>query len=138
MSASAKSLVATFRAVLADLSGSLREKVRRTPPGSQLVTSITDEVRVLQDDGKATDEDMCDVASRGWRDRAFRAEELSASGNSDGEVLPAHDADTTNSHTARERRSTIEVHSNFSEASHLRSSITHPKTHLSEGRFASR
>ena len=40
MSASVGSLVATLPAVLAGLSGSLGEKVRRNLPGSELVTSI--------------------------------------------------------------------------------------------------
>ena len=39
----------------------------------------------------------------GSRDRAFRAEEVSASGNSDREVLAAHDAETTNSHRAQKK-----------------------------------
>ena len=40
---------------------------------------------------------------RGWRDRAFRPEEVSASGNSDREVLAAHDAEITNSHKAQKK-----------------------------------
>ena len=40
MSASVESLVATLPAVLADLSGSLGEKVLKNLPGSELVTSI--------------------------------------------------------------------------------------------------
>ena len=35
------------------------------------------------------------------------------------------------------RRSTIEVHPNFSEAPHLRSSLPHPKTDLTKNRIAS-
>ena len=40
ISAAMGSLVATLHAVLADLCGSLGEKVRRNLPGSELVTSI--------------------------------------------------------------------------------------------------
>ena len=45
------------------------------------------------------------VVPRGWRDRAFRPQEASASGNSDSEVLAAHDAETINSHIAQEKNS---------------------------------
>lgn len=38
----------------------------------------------------------------GWRDRAFRPEEVIASGNSGREVSAAHDADTLNSHKAQQ------------------------------------
>ena len=41
---------------------------------------------------------MREVVPRGWRDRGFRPREISASGNSDREVMAAHDADATNSH----------------------------------------
>ena len=103
MSASVGSLVATLSAVLADLSGSLGEKVRRHLPGSQLVTSIWEGVRGLRDDGGVTEEEMGEVVPRGWRDGAFRPEEVSESGNSDREVLAAHDAETTNSHKAQKK-----------------------------------
>ena len=101
MSASGGSLVATPPAVLADLSGSLGDKVRRNLPESELVTSIWEGIRGLRDNGGVTEEDMGNVASRGWRDRAFRPEEVSASGNSDREVLAARDAETINSHQAQ-------------------------------------
>ena len=102
-SASVGSLVATLPAVFADLSGSLGEKVWRNLPGSELVASIWEGVRDLRDDGGVTEEEMSEVMPRGWRDRAFRLDEVSASGNSDREVLAAHDAETTNSHKAQEK-----------------------------------
>ena len=102
-SASVGSLVATLPAVLADLSGSLGEKVRRNLPGSELLTSIWEGVRGLRDDGGVIEEEMSDVVPRGWRDRAFRPEKVSASGNSDLEVSEAHDAETTNSHKAQKK-----------------------------------
>ena len=46
--------------------------------------------------------EMGQVVPRGWRDRAFCPEEVSASGNSDREVLAAHDAET-NSHNAQKK-----------------------------------
>ena len=46
---------------------------------------------------------MGEVVPRGWRDRAFGPEEASASGNSDQEVLAAHDAETTNSHKTQKK-----------------------------------
>ena len=46
---------------------------------------------------------MGEVVPRGWRDGAFRPEEVSESGNSDREVLAAHDAETTNSHKAQKK-----------------------------------
>ena len=48
-------------------------------------------------------EEMGDLVPRGWRDRAFRPEEVSASGNSDREVLAAYDAGTTNSYKAQKK-----------------------------------
>ena len=63
MSASVESLVATLPAVLADLSGSLGEKVRNLP-GSELVTSIWEGVRGLRDDGGGTEEEMGEVVPR--------------------------------------------------------------------------
>ena len=44
---------------------------------------------------------MGEVVPRGWRDRVFRPEEVSASGNSDRKVLAAPNAETTNSHKAQ-------------------------------------
>ena len=84
-----RGLVATLSAVLADLSGSLSEKVRRNLPVSEQVTSIWEGVRGLRDDGGVTTEEMGEVVPRGWRDRAFRPEEVSTSGNSGREVLAA-------------------------------------------------
>ena len=95
--------MATPPAVLADLSGSLGDKVRRNLPESELVTSIWEGIRGLRDNGGVTEEDMGNVASRGWRDRAFRPEEVSASGNSDRKLLAAHDAEITNSPKAQEK-----------------------------------
>ena len=43
---------------------------------------------------------MGEVVPRGWGDRAFRPEEVGASGNSDRDVLAVHDAETINSHRA--------------------------------------
>ena len=103
MSESVESLVATLPAVLADLSGSLGEKARRKLPGSELGTSIWEGVRGLRDDGGVTEEEIGEVVPRGWRDRAFRPEEVSASGYSDREVLAANDAETSNSHKAQKK-----------------------------------
>ena len=46
---------------------------------------------------------MGEVVPRDWKDRAFHPEEVSASGNSDREVLAAHGAETTNSHKAQKK-----------------------------------
>ena len=102
MSTSVGGLVATLPAVLADLSGSLGGKVRRNLPGSELVTSIRDGVRSLQDDGGVTQEGIREVVPRGWRDRTLRPEEARAFRNSDREVLVAHDAETTTTAKPRE------------------------------------
>ena len=58
MPASVGSLVETLPAVLADLSDSLGEKVRRSLPDSELVNSIWEGVRGLRDDGGVTEEEM--------------------------------------------------------------------------------
>ena len=60
-------------------------------------------VRSLRDEGGVTEEEMGEVVPRGWRDRAFRPEEVSASGNTDREVLAAHDAETTNSRRVQKK-----------------------------------
>ena len=52
-------------AVLADLFGSLREKVRRNLPCSELVTSIWEGVRGLRDDGGVIEDEMGEVVPRG-------------------------------------------------------------------------
>ena len=67
------------------------------------MTSIWEGVRDLLDDGGVTEEEMSEVVPRGWRDRAFCPEEVSASGNSDRKVLAAQDAETTNSHKAQKK-----------------------------------
>ena len=64
------------------------------------MTNIWEGVRSLRDEGGVTEEKMGEVVPRGRRDRAFRPEEVSPSGNSDREVLAAHGAETTNSHKA--------------------------------------
>ena len=46
---------------------------------------------------------MATIAPESWRDRAFRAGEQSASGQSIAEVLPAHDAETTSSSKSQYR-----------------------------------
>ena len=74
MSASAGILVATLPTVLADLSCSLGQKVRRKSTGTELVASIWEGVSGLRDDGGVTQEEMGEVVPRGWRDRAFRWE----------------------------------------------------------------
>ena len=60
-------------------------------------------MRGLRDDGGITEEEMGEVVPRGSRDRAFRPEEVSASGNSDRKLLAAHDAEITNSPKAQEK-----------------------------------
>ena len=64
MSASVGSLAATLPAVLVDLSGSLREKVRRNLPGSKLATGYWKGVPGLRDDGGVTEEDIGEVVPR--------------------------------------------------------------------------
>ena len=44
---------------------------------------------------------MGEVVPKGWRDRAFHSEDVSASWNSDREVLAADDAETINSRKAQ-------------------------------------
>ena len=103
MSASVGDVVATLPAGLADLSGSVGEKLRKNLPESELVTRIWQRLRGLRDGGGATEEEMGDVGPRGWKDRGFRREDLGASGNSDRDVLAAHDAETINSHKAHKK-----------------------------------
>ena len=134
MSASVGSLVATLPAVLADLSGSLGEKIRRSLPGPELVTSIWEGVRGLRVDGGVTEEDMCEVVPRGWRDRAFRPQEVSASGHSDREVLAAHDAETTNSHKYPQKTRKTGQPSAVRPVRHITRRTSHPCAPAGGGR----
>ena len=103
MSASVGRMVATVPEVLADLSGTTGEKVRRGLPDSDLVRRIWKSIRDLRDVHGVSEEAMETIVPESWRDRAFRAGEQSASGQSFAEVLPAHDAETTSSSKAQHR-----------------------------------
>ena len=74
--------MATLSAFLTDLSGSLREKgaggLTRFRTGDQQLGGSARS----QDDGGVKEEEMGEVLSPGWRDRAFRSEEASSSWNS--------------------------------------------------------
>ena len=91
LSASVGSLVATVPEVLADLSGAMGNKVQRKLPDSDLMRRIWNSVR-----------DQRDVPES-WRDRAVRAGEQGASGQSVADVLPAHDAETIRSSKTQHR-----------------------------------
>ena len=103
MSASVGRMVATVPEVLADLSGTTGEKVRRGLPDSDLVRRIWKSIRDLRDVHGVSEEAMATIVPESWRDRAFRAGEQSASGQSIIEVLPAHGAETTSSSKAQYR-----------------------------------
>ena len=97
MSASVGSLVATVPDVLADLSGAIENKIRRELPDSDLVRRIWNSVRDLRDVHWVSKEAMANIVPESWRDRAFRAGEQGASGQSIADVLPAHDVETISS-----------------------------------------
>ena len=44
---------------------------------------------------------MANIVPESWRDRAFRAGEQGASGQSIADILPAHDAESTSSNKAQ-------------------------------------
>ena len=134
MSASVGSLVATLPAVMADLSGSLGEKIRRNLPGPELVTNIWAGVRGLRVAGGVTEEDMGEEVPRGWRDRAFRPQEVSASGHSDREVLAAHDAETTNSHKYPQKTRKTGQPSAVRPVRHITRRTSHPCAPAGGGR----
>lgn len=58
-------------------------------------------MRGLRDEGGVTKAEMEHVVPTGWRDRAFRPEEVSAPGNPDRAVLAIEDPETINSHKAQ-------------------------------------
>ena len=93
-------MVATVPEALAVLSGTIGENVRRGLPDSDLVRRIWKSIRDLRDVHGVSEEAMATIVPESWRDRAFRAGEQSASGQSIAEVLPAHDAETTTSSKA--------------------------------------
>ena len=79
----------------------MRDKVRREPPDSDLVRHIWNSVRNLRDVHGFSEEAMANVVPESWRDRAFRAGEQGASGQSVAGALPAHDAETISSSKAQ-------------------------------------
>ena len=95
--------MATVPEVLADLSGAIGNKVRRKLPDSDLVRRIWNSIRDLRHVHGVSKEAMANIVSESWRDRAFRAEEQGASGQSIADVLPAHDAETIGSSKAQHR-----------------------------------
>ena len=103
VSASVGSLVATVPEVLADLSGAIGNKARRVLPDSDLVRRIWNSVRDLRDMHGVSEEAMANIVPESWRDRAFRAGEQGASGQSVADVLPAHDAETFRSSKVQHR-----------------------------------
>ena len=107
MSASVGSSVATVPEVLADLSGAKGNKVRRQLPDSDLVRRIWNSVRDLCDVHGVSEEVMANIVPESWRDRAFRAGEQGASGQSVANVLPAPDDETITSSKAQHRLSKL-------------------------------
>ena len=87
----------------ADLSGAIGNKVRRELPDSDLVRRIWNSVRDLRNVHEVSEETMANIVPESWRDRAFRAGEQGASGQSVADVLPAHDAETISSSKAQQR-----------------------------------
>ena len=92
MSVSVGSLVATVPEVLADLFGAIGNNIRGELPYSDL--------RDLRDVHWVPKEAMPNIVLESWRDRAFRAGEQGASGQSVADVLSAHDAETIRSSKA--------------------------------------
>ena len=86
-----------------DSSGAIGEKVRREPSDSYLVRRIWESVRDLRDVHGVSEEAMANIVPESWRDRAFRAGEQGASGQSIADILPAHDAESTSSNKAQYR-----------------------------------
>ena len=103
MSASVGSMVAMVPEVLADLSGTIGEKIRGGLPDSDLVRRIWKSIRYLRDVHGVLEEAMATIVPESWRDRVFRAGEQNASWQSIAEGLPAHDAETTSSSKAQYR-----------------------------------
>ena len=67
-----RSMVATVPEFLADLSGSIGEKVRRRLPDLNLVHRIWRSVRDLRDVHGVSEEALTNIVPESWRDRAFR------------------------------------------------------------------
>ena len=107
MSASVGSLVATVAELLADLTGAIGDKVRRELPNFELVRGIWNSVRDLRGVHGFSEETMASVVPESWRDRAFRAEDQSASGQAIADVSDAHDAETISSSKTQHRLSKL-------------------------------
>ena len=101
ISASTRSLAATVSAVLVDPSGPLRKNVWKELPTSDLIRRIWSCSRDLCGIHGVSEEVMTNVAPNIRRNRAFRANAEGASGQSDVEVLPAHDAQIISFHKAQ-------------------------------------
>ena len=65
-------MVATVPEVLADIWGSIGEKVRRGHPDSDLVRRVWRSVRDLRDVHGVSEEAMANIVPESWRYRAFR------------------------------------------------------------------
>ena len=90
MSASVGSLVATVTEVLGDLSGAKGNKLRRELPDSDLVRRIWNSIRDLRNVHGVSERVMANIVPESWRDRAFRAGEQGASGQSIADVCRQH------------------------------------------------
>ena len=90
--------------VLADLSGTIGNKVWRELPDSDLVRRTWNSIRDLCDVHGVSEEAMANIVPESCRDRAFRAGQQGASGQSVADVLPAHDAETISSSKAQHKQ----------------------------------
>ena len=89
--------------MFADLSGAIGDKVRRELPDCDLVRRIWNSVRDLRDVHGVSEEATANIVPESWRDRAFRAREQGASGQSATDVLPTHDAEPISSSKEQNR-----------------------------------
>ena len=85
-------MVATVPEVLADIWGSIGEKVRRGLPDSDLVRRVWRSVRDLRDVHGVSEDGIANIVPKKWRDRAFQPGEQDTSGQSIAEVLPKRQA----------------------------------------------
>ena len=97
MSASIGSMVGILLEVLADLTGPLRDRVRRGLPESRITVQLGGSLREIRDKWGVTKEEMAGIVPESCLEWGLGAEGGAAPRPPETDILVAHDAVTTNS-----------------------------------------
>ena len=103
MSAYTESRVGTLSEVLVDLTSPLGDRVRRGSPDSSIIVQLGDSLREIRDTWGVTKEAMAGIVPESWLEWGLGAEGDKASRPPEADLLPAHDAVTTNFRKAQQK-----------------------------------